>query len=104
MTRSEFADQMKVVAVGECTIDRFVELGTERAGGISLNFAVNARQAGADHVAVVSCIGTDTAGVTVRKKLLTAGIDTAHLHVLSGDTASQAIRLADGGGRSFPPG
>ncbi|MEO8139229.1 MAG: PfkB family carbohydrate kinase [Gemmatimonadota bacterium] len=95
---------MRIAAVGECTIDRYLDLGIERVGGISLNFAIHARRAGAEHVALLSCTGTDAGSHAVTAKLITADIDTTHLHHLPGATASQAIRLSAGGERIFPAG
>lgn len=95
---------MRVVAVGECTIDRYPAFGAERVGGISLNFAVNARREGAEHVSLVSCTGTDVAAAAVRRKLAAEGIDGSHLHALSGATASQVIDMGVGGERVFPAG
>lgn len=96
--------RMRIAAVGECTIDRYPELGAERVGGISLNFAVNARHEGADQVFLVSCTGSDGGGGAVRGKLSAEGIDTRHLYSLVGATATQEIRLGAGGERVFPPG
>ncbi len=94
---------MRIVAVGECTRDRYIDHDVERIGGISLNFAINARRSGAEHVAIVSCIGTDGANDAIRAKLTGEDIDATHLHVQSGMTASQVIRLSRGGERVFPP-
>jgi len=90
--------------MGECTLDRYPELGAERVGGISLNFAVNARRAGADEVALISCTGTDAGGEVIPGWLTRAGVSTEQLHQLPGRTASQIIHLAAGGERIFPPG
>ena len=79
---------MRVVAVGECTQDRYVELGVTHAGGISL----------------VSCVGTDRAAEAVRRRLSREGIDASQVHVRPGATTSQLITLAVGGERVFPPG
>jgi fructoselysine 6-kinase len=95
---------MRIAAVGECAIDRYLDVGVERVGGISLNFAIHARSAGAESVALVSCTGTDAGGEAVRARLVAAGVDTSRLHRLPGETASQQIRLGAGGERSFPPG
>ena len=95
---------MKVVAVGECTIDRYPALGAERVGGISLNFAVHAREAGAESVMLVSCTGDDRAAASVRHRLATSGIDASRVHERPGATASQRIELAADGERVFPPG
>ena len=95
---------MRVVAVGECTQDRYLELGVVHAGGISLNFAINARREGAEEVALVSCMGTDAAAEAVRSRLAREGIDARHVHQRPGATTSQLITLAAGGERVFPPG
>ncbi len=95
---------MRIAAVGECTLDRYPELGAERVGGISLNFALNARREGADQVFLVSCTGSDGRAAAVRHKLGAEGIDTRHVHSLAGATATQEIRLVAGGERVFPPG
>jgi fructoselysine 6-kinase len=94
---------VRIAAVGECTRDRYIDLNIARVGGISLNFAIHARRAGAESVALVSCIGTDAAGSAVRHSLLEADVDIAHLHQLTGVTASQAIQLSEGE-RYFPLG
>ncbi|MCE9602749.1 MAG: hypothetical protein K8S21_11150 [Gemmatimonadetes bacterium] len=95
---------MRIVAVGECTIDRYPALGAERVGGISLNFAVNARREGAERVSLMSATGTDAGAAAVRRKLAAEGIDASHLRVIAGATATQAITLAPGGERIFPAG
>ena len=95
---------MRVVAVGECTRDRYANQGVEIVGGISLNFAVNARACGASAVGLVSCTGTDPWGAIVRGRLGRAKVDAAHVHTRTGDTATQAIELTEGGERRFPPG
>ena len=95
---------MRLVAVGECTRDRYLNRGVESAGGVSLNFAVHARACGADSVALVTCTGTDAAGVAARATASRAGVDTTHIHVAPGATASQIVRIGEGGERVFPPG
>ena len=95
---------MRVVAVGECTIDRHLDRGAETVGGISLNFAVNCRRIGATEVALVSAVGTDAAAERIRDKLAREGVDGSRLHVRPGATATQEVRLGMGGERTFPPG
>ena len=95
---------MHIAAVGECTIDRYLERGTECVGGISLNFAVHALRAGASSASIVSCTGDDGAGARVRAALAREGIDATHVATHAGRTASQQVSLAAGGERIFPPG
>lgn len=97
---------MKIAAVGECTRDLYVEGGVSRVGGISLNFAVQARRSlgPAGEVALVSCTGADAAGDAVREALGRAGVDLSYLHTRPGPTAVQRIHLRSGGERHFPDG
>lgn len=95
---------VRIAAVGECTRDRYLERSLEGVGGISLNFAVQARRAGAHTVSLVSCTGRDQVAPVVRDRLARAGVDASHCHSMDGPTASQAIRLVAEGERVFPPG
>lgn len=95
---------MKLVSVGEITIDRYLGLNRSFVGGISLNFAVNAKRCGADAVSLVSCVGTDEGGRRVLEKLRLEGIDASHVAVLPGETAQIDIQVAAHGKRIFPPG
>lgn len=95
---------MRIVAVGECTSDRYLDRGIETVGGISLNFAVNGRRCGANSAALVSCTGADPAADRIRAMLGRDGVDTTRLHARTGATASQIISLGPGGERTFPPG
>ena len=49
---------MRVVGVGDCGVDRYLNLGLDRPGGITLNFAVNARRVfpATDPVGVVTAL------------------------------------------------
>ena len=95
--------RMRIAAIGECTIDRYLDLGIERVGGISLNFAVQARLAGAEEVALVSAVGGDAAA-RVRATLAHHGVDGTRVRDRPGATASQAIHLGEHGERLFPSG
>jgi fructoselysine 6-kinase len=94
---------MKIVCVGESTIDRYLDLNQDFVGGISLNFAMNAQQCGAS-VSLVSCVGSDQGGQQVLNRLAETDIDTAHVLSLPGETTRQDIVMAAGGERIFPAG
>jgi fructoselysine 6-kinase len=94
---------MNIIAVGETTIDRYLDLGRACVGGISLNFAVHARRCGA-RSALISCVGDDTGGPLVRAKLAEEGVDASRVYTLPGATAHQDIRIVGPGERVFPPG
>jgi fructoselysine 6-kinase len=95
---------VKIVSVGEITIDHYLNLNRSFVGGISLNFAVNARRCGADAVSLVSCVGADEGGRRVFEKLALEGIDASHVAVLAGETARIDIEVLAQGERRFPPG
>lgn len=97
---------MRIAVVGECTRDLYVDRGVATVGGISLNFAVQARRSlgAAGAVALVGCTGNDAAGDAARRTLRGAGVDIAHLHTRPGPSATQVIELLPGGERHFPPG
>ncbi len=95
---------MRIVAVGECTHDRYPVQGVKRVGGISLNFAVHTRRAGAEFVALVSAAGDDGGDARVRATLAQFSVDATHVRTLPGATASQVIELDASGERTFPPG
>jgi fructoselysine 6-kinase len=94
---------VRIVAVGECTRDKFRGWDLERPGGISLNFAINARGCGAA-AALVSCVGDDGGAELIQAALHRAGVDASHLHQRAGPTPSQLIVIGAGGERTFPPG
>ena len=93
---------MHVVCVGDCGVDRYLPLAQDRAGGITLNFAVHARRlfAPEDRVTVVSALGDDT-----EANIVTAALDEllieAHLAELPGRTSLQHIDLDPSGEKIF---
>jgi fructoselysine 6-kinase len=93
---------LKLVSIGECTIDDYLEQQREFVGGISLNFAINAKRCGADHVSLDSRIGNDRDS-QILQKLVGESIDCSHVRVVDGNTARQNIFLSDGE-RIFPAG
>jgi fructoselysine 6-kinase len=95
---------MQIVAVGECTLDRYLDLNRTYVGGISLNFAVHARRCGAQRVALVTRTGDDPEASLIRAALTAEGVDQSHVGALPGPTAHQDVRLLAGGERLFPPG
>ncbi|MGE3969712.1 MAG: PfkB family carbohydrate kinase [Dongiaceae bacterium] len=68
---------MKVLAVGDCGIDRYVDIRADRPGGISLNFAANAKDhfAPADRIGVLTALGRDREAAIVEGALAQLGIE-----------------------------
>ncbi len=94
---------LRSVSVGECTTDYYLNLKRHVVGGISLNFAVNCKRAGAETASLLSCIGNDY-GKRILEKLNREYIDASHMTLRSGKTARQNILLTPGGDRIFPSG
>lgn len=67
---------MKVLAVGDCGVDRYVDIRADRPGGISLNFAVNARNLfePQDEVGVLTVLGNDSGAAVVEKAIAEHGL------------------------------
>ena len=94
---------MNVLAAGDCGVDRYLDLRADRAGGISLNFAVNARlqfPSTAD-VGVVSALGSDDGAELVESVFAQYGIEP-HLQTATGSTPVQYIDRHPNGEKIFP--
>jgi sugar/nucleoside kinase (ribokinase family) len=93
---------MRVTAVGDCGVDRYVNRGYDRPGGITLNFAANARRlfAPADAVGVVSAVGTDPEADLVRRAVDVLGLE-ACLARRDGATSIQYIDQQPSGEKIF---
>jgi fructoselysine 6-kinase len=94
---------LKIVSVGECTIDSYPELNKRFVGGISLNFAVQCKRRGTAEVSLVTCIGSDHQD-EILKVLKSENVDASHVKISSGSTACQNILLTADGDRIFPAG
>lgn len=94
---------MKIVSVGEATVDYYPHIDQLLVGGISLNFAVQAKRVGAEQVSLVSQVGRDAHGELIRDRLAQEGIDQRHLHTVEGKTAECTIVIKENGERYFPP-
>ena len=93
---------MHVVCVGDCGVDRYLPLEQDRAGGITLNFAVHARRlfASEDRVSIVSALGDDAEANVVTTALDGLPIE-AYLAELPGRTSIQYIDLDPSGEKIF---
>lgn len=95
---------MKIVSIGEITIDHYLRQDLYFVGGISLNFAVNAKRYGAEEVALISCLGDEPEAIKVLETLAKEGVEHSHVAVLAGETATCAIDVDDEANRFFPKG
>ncbi|MCI0618794.1 PfkB family carbohydrate kinase [bacterium] len=94
---------LRIVSIGECTIDHYLDLQKEYIGGISLNFAVHCKRSGAKDVALITRIGKNDES-KILQKLAAEKIDSSHVKTLNASTARQNITLTATGERIFPEG
>ena len=93
---------MNVVLAGDCGVDRYVGLGLDRAGGITLNVAAHARRLfpPSSRVTVVTALGTDRESAMVKQALRGLGVE-CFLRELPGSTSLQLIDLEPSGEKIF---
>jgi fructoselysine 6-kinase len=93
---------VNVVLVGDCGVDRYLSLGLDRAGGITLNVAAHMKRLVAPHdtVTVVTALGSDPESELVKEALAALGVET-FVRELSGATSLQLIDLEPSGEKIF---
>jgi fructoselysine 6-kinase len=93
---------MRITAVGDCGVDRYLDLGRDRPGGITLNFAANARRLfpARDVVGVVTALGSDREAGLVRRAIGALGLD-ACVAERDGATSIQYIDRHPSGEKIF---
>lgn len=95
---------MRIAVIGEVAIDRYLQQQQLFVGGIGLNFAVYAKRNGAEHVAMVGCVGDEALGRWVLDTLAAEGIDTSHVTTLAGKSTTCDIVVTATAERIFPAG
>jgi sugar/nucleoside kinase (ribokinase family) len=93
---------MNIVCVGDCGVDHYLPSGDLLFGGITANFARNAKQAfpAEDTIQIISAVGDDGGAELVLSSLANSGID-CHISRLSGATPVQYIEVQPDGERKF---
>jgi fructoselysine 6-kinase len=92
---------MNIVCVGDCGIDRFVPIGIDRPGGITLNVAVHLRRCLPDaRITICTALGKDAAATLVMRTIAAARLE-AHICHLDGETPIQYIEIEPSGERRF---
>jgi fructoselysine 6-kinase len=92
---------MNIVCIGDCGVDRYVPLGLDRPGGISLNVAVHLRRCLADaRITVVTAVGNDAGADLVAAAIEKARLETRMCR-LEGATPIQYIDLEPTGEKRF---
>jgi len=86
---------VKVLGFGDNVIDRFIDRKIDYPGGNCVNFAVFARELGAD-AAYMGVFGSDDSGAFLRSELATLGLDTSRSIVREGETGIAMVEVVDG--------
>lgn len=92
----------RIVCIGDCGIDHYVDADIMRPGGCSLNLAVTlSRLAPSDmRVELVSAVGTDANGSTVLEAIAAEDI-VSHVSRMPGETPIQRLTRGGNGERRF---
>ena len=93
---------MRVVLAGDCGVDRYVNLGLDRPGGITLNVAAHARRLfpPRDSITVLTALGNDHESALVKNALGGLGVE-CFLREVPGSTSLQLISLEPSGEKIF---
>ena len=90
---------MRILGVGDNTVDIYVDRGVQFPGGNAVNVAVLARRLGAE-AGYLGCIGADVYGEIVRDALAEEGVDISRLRRIDGPNPWCRIRH-EGADRKF---
>lgn len=82
---------VRVLGIGDNTVDIYVDQGVQFPGGNAVNVAVMTRRLGAQS-SYLGCIGTDFLGAIIRDGLIAEEIDISHLRVIDGPNSWSRIR------------
>jgi fructoselysine 6-kinase len=93
---------VKLIAIGDNLVDKYLNLKRYYPGGNSLNFSVFAQRYGAS-AAFIGCIGDDLEGQHICRALEKERVDTSHCQIVNAPTRYAVVSLVDGD-RAFLPG
>lgn len=82
---------VRVLGIGDNTVDIYVDQGVQFPGGNAVNVAVIMKRLGAE-ASYLGCIGTDFLGVMIKDALAAENIDTSHLRIIPGPNSWSRIR------------
>ena len=86
---------MRILGIGDNTVDTYVDLGLQFPGGNAVNVAVLAGRFGVSP-AYLGCIGSDEAGRVVAHALAAEGVETLRLRRIDGPNARAFIAHQNG--------
>jgi fructoselysine 6-kinase len=92
---------MNIVCIGDCGVDRYVPLGIDRPGGITLNVAVHLRQCLPNaRITICTAVGCDEGADLVTRAIAHARLE-ARIRHLEGATPIQIIDIEPSGEKRF---
>lgn len=87
---------MRLIALGDCVADRYIDEGIYFPGGQAVNVAVNAKRDGAEVSAYVGLFGDDVPAQYIQQVLADEGVVTARCRHAYGRTPGPSVRIVDG--------
>jgi fructoselysine 6-kinase len=86
---------MRIIGVGDNTVDKYLHLRMMFPGGNSVNVPVLAQRYG-HHGSYIGCLGNDPLGDLILQALKSEGIDISRCRVVDGPNAYCEISIVDG--------
>jgi fructoselysine 6-kinase len=86
---------MRVVGVGDNTVDKYLHLRKMFPGGNAVNVPVLAHRYG-HHGSYIGCLGNDRLGQLIFTALKTEDIDVSHCRIVDGPNAYCEVTIMDG--------
>jgi fructoselysine 6-kinase len=86
---------VRVIGVGDNTVDRYLDLGMMYPGGNAVNVAVLAHRYG-HPASYLGWLGDDAHGHLILGALRAEGVDTSHCRMVQGSNAYNDVSLVDG--------
>lgn len=83
---------IRLLAIGLCVMDNYVDFNTMYPGGNELNVAVYAKRLGSES-GFIGTFGTDNAASLIRSVLDSEGIDYRRCRTVDGETGAGYVRL-----------
>jgi fructoselysine 6-kinase len=87
---------MKLVALGDCVCDCYLDDGVMYPGGQAVNVAVNAKHSGAEQANFVGVLADDYAADHIRAALKQEDVGTERCRKAYGRTAMPGVRIING--------
>lgn len=86
---------MKLIAIGDNVVDKYMDLNMMFPGGNSLNVAVYSKRYGIES-GYIGRLGTDKEGTLILKSLIAEGVDVARVKLIEGNNAYCHVALVKG--------